>query len=61
MRGKGCAGASTIHRLIYKVEIFGCPEHPWVEQSHDAECCSCQLADAAAAVQPEPGQRPGWR
>ena len=42
MRGKGCAGASTIHRLIYKVEDFwSCPEHPWVEQSHDAKCREC--------------------
>ena len=31
MRSKGCRGASTIHRLIYKVEDFwSCPEHPEV-------------------------------
>ena len=42
MRSKGCAGASTVHRLIYKVEDFwSCPEHPEVEQPHDAQCRKC--------------------
>ncbi len=42
MHSKGCAGASTIHRLIYKVEDFwNCLEHPWVEQAHDAKCREC--------------------
>ena len=44
MRGKGCEGASTIHRLIYQAEdVFSCPEHPEVEQ-HDASCRKCDGA-----------------
>jgi exodeoxyribonuclease-5 len=42
MRKKGCADASTIHRLIYKpVKVVDpCPAHPDMEQETD-QCSAC--------------------
>jgi exodeoxyribonuclease-5 len=53
MRRKGCTGASTIHRLIYKVEdVFICPNHP--ADTHSRPIALCRVCKTPVVLRSSP-------